>query len=208
MSSKIMNVKSLSEKKFDTLDLGDYNKQLGQPESKCTIMVYGPSGSGKSVWVMQLADHFAKNIGKTLYDSHEERLNQTLRDRIVKFGITAPKLYFSNGLTFEELMKKIRSNYYRCVIIDSVQYALFTVEQLKELRHVYAKRKIMVVLVSFGTAVGSTKNANDLLHAADIKCFVKAGTMEVISRYLHEPQNIRLFKPNTNQLALDFSHKN
>jgi|SRR6185503_6045654 len=206
-NNRIISLKTLKEKKFYTMELGKFSELIGEPEAKCNIMVYGPSGSGKTVWVLQLAEYVSKHYGKVLYDCHEEGFNKTVQTRANQFNIESDKLYFGNGLSFEFLIKKIKANYYRAIVIDSVQYAKFTIEQLQKLRDEFAKRKLMIILVSFGTAVGSTKNANDLLHACDIKCFIKAGSMEVASRYLGEPKTVRLFNAkNSSQLPLEFAN--
>ena len=192
MSSKIFNVKSVRERNYDTLDLGErFNELLGRPEAKFTAMLYGGSGCGKSVFALQLADYFAKHYGKVLYNSHEE-INQTLSNRIQSFNIDAPKLYFGNKLDLDEMMHKIKRNYYRMVIIDSVQYMEFTEEQYKYLRETFAKRKLAIVMVSFGTKGNPTK-AKDLLHASDIKAFFKDGKIDVMSSYLSKPKVKRLF---------------
>lgn len=84
----IFNIKTIREKNFDTIDLGAYyNALFGRPESKFTAMFYGPSGCGKSVQALKLADHYASTIGKALYNSHEERVNQTIKDRIINYDI-------------------------------------------------------------------------------------------------------------------------
>lgn len=169
----IFNVRSIQERKFDTINLGEnYTALFGKPESKFTAMFYGASGSGKSVAALQLADYYATHIGKALYNSHEERVNQTIQERIAKFNITSGKLYFGNALSFDEMVDKIQKNYYRAVFIDSVQYMDFTYEQFKQLRQHFAKRKLAIVMVSFGNTLGSPDRAKDLLHASDIKGFL------------------------------------
>ena len=134
MARDIYNVKTIREKKYDTLDLGEYNHLLGECESRFVMTLYGHSGSGKSVFALRFADYFAKYVGKTLYNSHEEKINQTLRDRIKEWNINAPKLFFGNSLKFGRMVDVIRKNRYRAVFIDSVKYMDFTDEQLQELR--------------------------------------------------------------------------
>jgi hypothetical protein len=189
----IFNIKAVREKNFDTLKLEKYFPVFGNPESKFTAMLYGPSGSGKSVYALQLADYYAAHVGKVLYNSHEERINQTIQERILKFNIQSPKLYFGNALKYDEMVRKIERNYYRAVIIDSVQYMQFTYDQFKDLRARFAKRKLAVIMVSFGTTLGNTDNAKDLLHASDIKLHFHAGMLNSISRYTHNPIKIKLF---------------
>ena len=201
---KIFNVKTIKDKNYKTLNIGSYNELFGRPESKFIAMNYGESGGGKSVFTLQFAEFFANNFGKVLYNSHEEGVNQTLRDRIVEFNIDAPKLYFGNKLSFDEMVDKIQRNYYRLVIIDSVQYMNFTYAQLKELTAKFSRRQLSIILVSFGTAKGSPTKATDLLHACDIKAYFKNGRVNITSRYLSKPVNKVLFNEQNSgqQLSL------
>ncbi len=192
---KIFNIKSVKGKSYKTLDIGDYNQLFGRPESKFTAMNYGASGGGKSVFTLQFGAYYANNIGKVLYNSHEEGVNQSLRDRIVEFEIDAPRLYFGNKLSYEEMCYKIERNYYRLVIIDSVQYMNFTYEQLKELRERFNRRLLSVMMVSFGNTKGSPDKAKELLHASDIKAFFKNGRVNITSRYLSKPVDKVLYQP-------------
>lgn len=199
---EIFNIKSIKAKKFDTIDMGvKYTTVFGKPESKFTAMCYGPSGSGKSVYALGMAQCMAENFGKVLYNSHEEKVNQTIKDRIINFDIDADKLYFGNSLKFERMIDKIQRNYYRAVIIDSVQYMDFTYDQLKELRITFAKRKLAIIMVSFGTLDNPT-GGKDLLHASDIKLFFSNGKLNAKSRYTQKPVNVQLFNPNQDQLKL------
>lgn len=206
MARDIYNVKTIREKKYDTLDLGGYNKLFGQCESRFVATLYGHSGSGKSVFALRLADYMAKNIGKTLYNSHEEKINQTIRDRINEWDINASRLFFGNALKFDRMVDVIRKNYYRTVIIDSVKYMDFTDDQLKELREVFAKRKLSIIMVNFGDKLGIPSGTwgKDLLHASDVKCFFKGGRLNVTSRYLQSPVDQVLFgkKSANTQLTL------
>lgn len=195
MSRQIYNVKTLRNKNYHLLDLGDPWRDLfGKPEAKFVMMVYGPSGSGKSVLVLRFCNMLAHRFGKVLYNSHEEGTNKTIQDRIENFDIDAPKLYIGDKLPFEEMVEKIRRNYYRFVVIDSVQYMAFTYDQLKTLRKEFKRRNLSVVLVSFGKTKHNPQSATDLLHASDIKCFVKDGIAEVESRYLSAPTKTQLFR--------------
>lgn len=195
MSRDIVNVKTIRDKKYNTLDLGTYNELLGKVESKFTMTLYGHSGSGKSVFALRFADYCAKHVGKVLYNSHEEMLNQTIQDRINKWDIDAERLYFGKALIFERMVEAIRKNYYRIVVIDSVKYMRFTAKQLEELQVTFAKRKLSIVMVNFGDKLGvpSGTYGKDLLHASDVKCFFKGGHLNVTSRYLSAPVDKVLF---------------
>lgn len=206
MTRDIYNIKTIREKKYDTLNLGEYNKLFGLCESRFVVTLYGHSGSGKSVFALRFADFMAKNIGKTLYNSHEEKINQTIRDRINEWNINAPRLFFGNALKFGRMVDVIRKNHYRTVVIDSVKYMDFTDDNLKELREIFARRKLAIVMVNFGDKLGIPAGTwgKDLLHASDVKCFFKGGRLNVTSRYLQTPVDQVLFgkKSCGSQLSL------
>lgn len=196
MAKEIFSIKALKEKRYDCLNLSEeYAYLMGEPEKRFIAIHYGESGSGKSVHTLRFADYFARNFGKVLYNSHEESVNKTIQSRINNFHIDAGGLFVANALSFERMCHYIQKNYYRLVIIDSVKYMGFTFDQLKELRIRFAKRKLSIIMVDFGTAKYSPASGKDLLHAADIKMFFKNGRVFSESRYLDTPREKQIFLP-------------
>jgi len=198
VAHRYLSIGQLKAKKYETIDLGDkFRDTFGLLQTKFIIMLYGESGSGKSVLTLQLCEELSKH-GKTLYNSHEERDNKTLQDRVNNFNIDSKKITVGVSVPFEAMMDKIKRGHYSYVVIDSVQYMAFTYDQLKQLIEMgKRKKKFGIVMVSFGTSEGNPKNATDHLHAADVKCYFKKGNMHVKSRYLHQPKSVRLFDPKT-----------
>jgi GTPase SAR1 family protein len=199
----MFNNRSLREKKFHSVmdtekakahpELAYWRNILGDMEGRCKIMVYGRSGSGKSVLVLRLAQFLSQIYGKAAYNSWEERVNKTLKLRVENFDITSPTLWFLDSNDYEELCTRIEKLYLRIVVIDSVQYAKFTKDQLLDIERRFAKRHIIYILVSFGTVEFKTRGADDLLHACDIKIYVSRGKAHVTNRYLHKKAIIELF---------------
>ncbi len=197
---EIFSVKALKEKKYHTMQLApEYAKLMGEPERKFTAIHYGESGSGKSVHTLKFADYFAKNFGKVLYNSHEESVNKTIQDRINNFNIDAERLFVANAISFNRMCDYILKNYYKLIIIDSVKYMNFTIDQLKELRTSFAKRQISVVMIDFGSSKGSPASGKDLIHASDVKMYFKDGKVNSISRYLDQPVEVQLFNPHADK---------
>lgn len=197
---KIYSVKALKEKSYQTLELDEkYAKLMGSPAKKFIAILYGESGSGKSVFTLEFADYFAKTFGKTLYNSHEEGANKTIQDRINNFNISSTKLFIADSLSFDEMCNYIEKNYYRCVILDSVKYMSFTIDQLKDLGKRFAKRQLCIMMIDFGSSKGSPASGKDLIHAADVKMYFKDGRVYSISRYLDQPAEVQLFKPQTSK---------
>lgn len=193
---EIFSVKALREKKYHLMELApEYARLMGQPERKFTGIHYGESGSGKSVYTLRFADYFAKNFGKVLYNSHEESVNKTIQDRINNFNIDAQRLFVANAINFDRMCDYIQKNYYRLIIIDSVKYMNFTIDQLKELRTIFSKRQLSVIMIDFGESKGKPASGKDLIHASDVKMYFKDGTVHSTSRYLDKPIQTRLFTP-------------
>ena len=197
---EIFSIKSIKEKKYQRIDISsEYASLMGYPEKKFTGLAYGESGSGKSVYVLQFANYFATHFGKVLYNSHEERVSQTIQDRVNNFDIDAQRLFIANGLPFNRMCSYIEKNYYRLVIIDSVKYMNFNIDQLKEMRERFAKRQLSIFMVDFGSVKGSPASGKDLIHASDIKMYFKNGKVNAISRYTDKPADKQLFIPETTQ---------
>lgn len=195
---RIFSVKAIKQKRYEFLDLEPkYKELMGEPERNFTAILYGESGSGKSVFALQFAEYFADNFGKVLYNSHEEGANKTIQDRVNNFEVDAKRLWIADCFDFEEMCDYIQRNYYRLVIIDSVKYMRFTIEQLKELRERFSRRQITILMIDFGAAKGSPASGKDLIHASDVKMFFKNGTVHSTSRYLDKPNQKQLFKPQT-----------
>lgn len=203
---RIISIKTLKEKKYETIDLGKYNAWFGDVESKFIMMCYGPSGSGKSVLVLQFLEEILKH-GKALYNSHEERLRKTIQQRTINFNINNSKIAIGESLPFDVMLEKIKANHYSYVVIDSIQYMDFTYEQLKELiEFTKRKKKFGIIMVSFGNTMDNPTRAIDHLHASDLKCFFKNGSVTITSRYTDQPIRKQLFSPKrqNQQQSLNF----
>ncbi len=203
MKPRIINIKTLKQKKYDILDVGEYYKNLfGEIESRTSFFFYGTSGSGKSVFTIQFANFFCDKFrAKGLYCSHEEAFKKTFQDRTNNFSINSEKLYAGANINFDTLMTKIQKNYYRLAIIDSVQYMHFTYEQFQQLSQTFQKRKFIPVLVSFGKEYKKPSCDVKIMHACDVKVFFDKGVATIDSRYLPTIKKVRLFTPQTTAIV-------
>lgn len=190
---QIYSVKRLQRKKFKPVAVGEYASLMGEIDGKCNIITYGSSGSGKTVFTLRLANYLSKKYGKALYISHEEDTNKSVVERTKEWSIDSEKLYFAGRITYEQMVEKVHKNKYRVVVIDSLQYANFTYQQLIAFRERFKKRNIILIMISFGTALGKTLGFNDHLHASDVKMYFNQGHVTVVSRYNSKVVKKRLF---------------
>ena len=195
---RIFSIDALKKKKYQSLELDPYYAELmGIPERILTVIMYGESGSGKSVFALKFAEYFANAFGKGFYNSHEEGANKTIQDRVNNFDINAKRLWIADCYSFEEMCDHIQRTYCKLIVIDSVKYMNFTIAQLKELRERFAKRHLTIVMVDFGSSKGSPASGKDLIHASDVKMYFKDGRVHSISRYLGKPIEKQLFTPQS-----------
>lgn len=195
---RIFSIDAIKNKKYHSLELDPkYAELMGEPERNFTAIMYGESGSGKSVFALQFAEYFANEFGKGFYNSHEEGANKTIQDRVINFNVTAKRLWIADCYDFEEMCDHIQRTYCRLVVIDSVKYMNFTIAQLKDLRERFAKRQLTIIMIDFGASKGSPTSGKDLIHVSDVKMYFKDGIVHSTSRYLDKPIQKRLFTPQT-----------
>lgn len=199
---RVINIKTLREKQFHTLDIDGYYLNLfGKPERNFKALFYGPSGSGKSTFALKFVDYLSTHLNaKVLYNSHEEGYSETLRLRVLENDISARKLFFADRMNFSDMCEKAKRGHYRFVVIDSIQYMRLTYKDYQAFEKRFPRKAL--ILISQAKNNGGIKGTTDILHAVDIKVRIHKGNAEVVSRFAPEPKTVRLFTPNCNQLTL------
>lgn len=194
MSDKVMSVATLREKKFYTLGFqGEWLENFGDPERNFRAIFYGPSGSGKSTFTLKFAEYLGNNHGKVLYNSFEEGYSKTLQDRIIKTGVSSPRLFFADRMQFAEMCDKMKKGRYQFGIIDSLQYMNFTYAQYKRFVDLFPTKSLIVISQVNGR--GTIKGGTDIQHAVDIKVNIIGGKANIQSRFATQQRSIRLFQP-------------
>jgi len=60
---RIFSIDALKKKKYQSLELDPYYAELmGIPERILTVIMYGESGSGKSVFALKFAEYFWQRL--------------------------------------------------------------------------------------------------------------------------------------------------
>ncbi|PIY09218.1 MAG: hypothetical protein COZ18_08390 [Flexibacter sp. CG_4_10_14_3_um_filter_32_15] len=212
---KTFSVHSLIDKKFKTYELSEeWQKAIGKPEVGFSMLIHGDSGQGKTTFCLKLTKEFSR-FGKVYYNSFEQGESSSLQAGAIqcKLGeIQKGFLMFGHLDTFEEVLKKLRTNRAKFIFFDSLDYMNLTVKQFKFLKEKYPQRSFIVISWSEGKKP-KTKAAQAINYMADIKIRVHKGMAIVLSRYgSTEPYQIfdtPFQEPKTKKkgltLSIDFS---
>jgi len=205
MSKRAISVKTIREKRFHLLNFeGEWAEKMGNPEQNFRALFYGPSGSGKTVEVLRFADYLASNYGKVLYNSWEEGISKSIQDSIIEFDIRSTKLFFFDGLQYDELCEKAKRGRYRFVIIDSLQYMGFTYAQYQDFTRRFKTKGL--ILISQVNGKGKSRGGEQIVHAVDMKVSINAGKANYRSRFRKGGHyNVDLFKQPKPQLELNLA---
>lgn len=192
-NKKALSAKHFLDKEFHLVGLQEeWLKKFGDAEVGFSIIMYGPSGSGKSVEVLRFANYFANNHGKVMYNSCEEGISKSIQDRIKQFNCDSNKLYFYDNLTYQEMIHKAKVGRYQMVVIDSAQYMGFTYADYQDFVKRFKGKKSLIV-VSQVNGQNKVRGGERILHAVDIKVNIIHGRAHIRSRYLKGHQTITLF---------------
>ena len=175
---------------FDTLKLHHpYNSFLGDIGEPFTVMIYGTPGAGKSTFALQLVNYLANNFGRVLVLSTEEGITKSMQDKVKQHELISPNLIFAEHT---ENIIKMNLIGYRFILIDSVNDARLSPENLKELRNKYPKTCFILIFQS--TKAGEFKGNQSYLHDVDIQIKVDNGkaTTEK-NRYLEKGKELIIY---------------
>ena len=150
---------------------GDYVEFIGKPAIGFHALVYGLPKSGKSIWSMQFADYLANNFGKVMYVACEEQFKGTLKEKVKDWTTNRSHLDFGKVDTFEEINKLIQG--YNFVIIDSLDYADVSVEEMEQLKRNHPKTSF--VTIKQVTKDGQFRGSQEYAHNCDIIISISDG---------------------------------
>lgn len=159
----VMSADKMGEVKYDSFEFNPYYKSiLGKPATNFDLCIYGDPGSGKTVFLLKLANYFAETFGPVLYVSTEEYGSATLIDKINRFKTNSTKLFFSPKLIDDKIdLKK-----YKFIFIDSVNHAKINLEQYKQIREKNPDTVFILILQT--TKAGSYRGGKDWPHEVEI----------------------------------------
>jgi DNA replication protein DnaC len=170
--STFVNSKEIENMNFNYFELDGDFKWLGKLGEPFHMAVYGKPGQGKSTFCLKFGHYLASKFGnKVLFISKEEGISVSLQDKIKRLNLAHELLIFSKCNPMETDLRG-----YRFIIIDSVNDAGLSPEDVQVLKENYPKSSFISILQS--TKDGNFRGSNAHTHNADIVIKVSEGTAE------------------------------
>lgn len=119
-----LSIDKLVKKKFNTVDMKEFQGLFGQPDLKNIWLLFGSGGSGKSTLSIRLMKLFASMKIKCAYNSIEMKSSKSMSDILIRENVLLYKSHcvIWEGYTVEEMdyvLSQKRSP--QIVFIDSIQ---------------------------------------------------------------------------------------
>lgn len=166
---------------------GNWLLSFGKPEAKGVWLIWGPPGSGKTSFVMQLVKYLAGfcQINKVAYDSLEEGNSQSIKmalDRINMIDVSDKFLLLDQEPIGElkDRLRKKRSP--RVAVIDSVQYSGLNYPDYVRLRTEFPEKLFLIISHADGRNPYG-KTAKGIWYDAFVKVRVEGYAAFAVSRY-------------------------
>jgi KaiC/GvpD/RAD55 family RecA-like ATPase len=190
---KKLGIKQMMQKTFTIIQglPSALTEALGELEDCFDMIVYGKSGNGKTSFVIQIIKALVQfgKLGKILYITYEEGHGKTLQDLIKRFGLDelGNNIEFLDHATFDELFALLsKRKSHKIVVIDSIQYAAFTLDQCKKLKEAFIKGRKKKIIIYISHCDGSLPKgavAKSIEYDANIKVLVEKNIAFVKSRF-------------------------
>jgi antirestriction protein ArdC len=171
-------------------DLGPFKKEFHRLNSDSNVMIWGQPGHGKTVKLLQLAQHFAANGKKVLYIAEEEYGKSTLAEKLTTFKIGHPNLSFAGELVEDHLA------HFDVIFFDSVNSMGLTSHDVKRLDRKYPNKLFFLIVQT--TKEGDFRGGRDWEHIVDI-----AGEIRNRKLILRKNRLDSNFKTKADKLMVD-----
>lgn len=186
--SKSLSVHTLMKKTYSTYKLApEWEQAIGEVEKNFKMFVCGPSGHGKTTYVLKLCKHLSA-FGKVFFNSMEQGDSKSLQKAMEHCKLEECEkgsFIIGDRLTFEEMMQKLKKNRARFVVLDSLDYMTLTTRQYKIMTERYPRKAFIIISWSRTSGEPKTQPAKDIEYMADIKVRVKNGVATARGRFGH-----------------------
>lgn len=181
----IMTARDLEQYEYPKYDFdGRWQQFFGDPSINAHYMVFGLPKSGKSTFCMHFAKYLADNHGSVLYVASEEGFSQTLKNKMVNFGLTSDNMNFANYRESEPIMD-VAGNF-DFVFIDSVNFIDISPEQIRELKH--NNPNLSLITIQQATKDGDFRGSQEYAHDSDSIVRIENGIATQQGRFQEQSQ--------------------
>lgn len=159
---------------------------LGDVSKNFHAIIHGKPKQGKSILAVQLADYLT-NHGDVMYIASEEGLRPTFIKKMEDFATsTNTNMEVSNWRNMEEIRNGLKEQKYDFVVIDSINFAKLTPEDVEELKMLFPKTAFITIMQS--TKSGHHRGSQEYGHNCDIIITVERGVATQIGRFNQESE--------------------
>lgn len=192
--AKTITLKQLAQKKYVIVQgmPPELVASIGEIEDAFDAIIYGPSNNGKSSFIAALLLALIKALDcRCEYVAYEEAHGRTVQatmiDRYNMYHELGNAMQITDHYTYAELDKRMnRKKSAKIWVIDSLQAAKLTADQIADLKRKYVtskKRKILIMISWSEGKAPSGATAKAVEYLANIKMRVQDLIMFPKSRY-------------------------
>jgi len=148
------------------------------------VLIGGEPGIGKSTLVLQAANNFSKNVGRSLYITAEESIRQ-INMRAKRLSVNSQELYLLSETDLARIVEQILYIKPKIAIIDSIQIindssvlsSPGSVNQVKsctsKLMEIAKKNNIAMIIIGHVTKGGAIAGPKILEHMVDTVLYLE-----------------------------------
>jgi molybdopterin-guanine dinucleotide biosynthesis protein len=207
--AKSLTVHNLLKKNYQLFDFeGKWFEAFGKPERRGVWIIWGPSGNGKTSFVVQLIKELSQ-FARVDFISLEEGTSKTLQDKFVEAGFhenhrNVRIIEGSSMREIEEEMSKRRSA--EVVIIDSFQYTQMNYREYLEFKNRHQDKTIIFVSHAEGSKPAG-RAAVSVMFDAMMKIFVEGYRAITKGRFIGPVGYYTIWEEGADRYWLKGDHK-
>lgn len=184
--ARAFTMSELINRKYDDVLLpGPLGDLVGNPELAGNWIIWGPSGNGKTSFVLQLLKAFGTAGFKCIYNSLEESDGKTLQAAAIRerMNEVSDKIIALRRENLDDLKLRLaRRKSPRVVVIDSLQYTGISYPRYKALKEEFSNKLFIWVSHADGREPAS-RTARTIRYDCDVKIRVEGFVAYATSRY-------------------------